>query len=123
MRRELQFLVRKYDIKTEERRFLRRIRILISEKEAPLCINCVYCSQKGFLFKCGLFHLPEDGKVVGNFGYVYYYRKGHKPKTYPNTPKNEKECEAYKPLVPRELWDRVKITEEGLKFLEKLSQL
>jgi hypothetical protein len=70
-----------------------------TDSDAPICILCENCEQKGFLFKCPVFSLPEDGKVVGKFGFVYYRKQGHKPKTYHNTPKEEDQCESFSPLI------------------------
>ena len=62
--------------------------------------------QEGFLFICSLYQLPEDGKVVGLNGIVYYRgrkRKGEgvTKRTYPNVPMKPDECESYEPMVPK----------------------
>lgn len=78
----------------------KRLYITETDPNAPICILCEYCYQNGFLFECPIFSLPEDGKVVGMDGLVYYRRQGHKPKTYTNVPMKEEECEAFSPLIP-----------------------
>ena len=60
--------------------------------DAPLCINCKYCEQNGFLFVCFMID-------VGLYGMVYWYRK-EKSKTYPNVPKKSEECDLFVPLIP-----------------------
>ena len=82
----------------DQRKLDKRMYIVDTDPNAPICIRCRYCQQEGFLFICPLFALPEDEKVVGLDGLVYYKRKGHKPKTYPNTPMNDNECDVFEEM-------------------------
>ena len=97
--RKLQYFLAEQDKISDERRGYQRSHIIDTDPNAPLCINCKYCQQKGFLFHCPIFELPEDGKVVGLHGIVYYRRKDRKPKTYPNVPLKNDECEIFEPLL------------------------
>lgn len=94
-----------------EKKLNKRMYIIDTDPNAPICILCEYCQQRGFLFECPIFALPEDGKVVGQDGMVYYRRRGHKPKTYQNVPMRENDCETFEELKP--------ITEEELESLDK----
>ena len=96
---KLRYFVTEAEKASDERKGLQRRYIIDSDPCAPLCINCRWCQQSGFLFHCPLFELPEDGKVVGNDGDVYYRRKGHKPKTYSNVPMKREDCEIFEPLI------------------------
>lgn len=83
----------------DTRKFLeRRLPILRSDPNAPICIRCRHCQQTGFLFHCPIYELEEDGKIVGMWGIVYYQRRGHKPITYAGSPMKEEECEAFEPI-------------------------
>ena len=96
---KLQYFMAEHDKISDERRGLQRRYIIDTDPNAPLCINCRYCRQDGFLFHCPIFELSEDGKVVGMWGIVYYRRRGHKPKTYLNVPMKNDECEIFEPLL------------------------
>ena len=88
------------NIEIDRKGFL-RAEIILNDPKAPICINCEYCEQQGFLFYCTQFQLPEDGKMVGlPGGIVYYHRKGCRNRSYENTPKTEGECELYAQLIP-----------------------
>jgi len=94
----LRYFLAEYERIKDKLTTLKRLPILKSDPNAPICIRCRFCQQQGFLFHCPIYELPEDGKVVGLFGDVYYYRRGHKPKTYSNVPMKSEECEAFEPL-------------------------
>ena len=65
------------NLKTDRKGFHRK-EIILDDTNAPLCINCKFCEQQGFLFICTQFQWPEDGRIAGLFGgIVYYKRKGH----------------------------------------------
>lgn len=96
---KLKYFLAEYDKIKDEQRAYKRLYIMETDPNAPLCINCRFCQQSGFLFICPIFQLPEDGEVVGNLGIVYYRRKGHKSKTYPNVPTKPEECSVFKPLI------------------------
>jgi len=97
---EIKRLVEKYwKTKGARRLYEHRLSIIKTDPNAPICIICEFCEQTGFLFHCTIYELPEeDEKSVGEFGNVYYWRKGRKPKTYPNTPQKSIECESFQPL-------------------------
>jgi len=98
----LRHLVKELNNVRNERTAIQRLEIMKNDKNAPLCINCQFCQQQGFLFICPLYSLPEDGKIVGMAGgIVYYQRKGHESKTYDNTPKETEDCDQYIPLLPK----------------------
>jgi hypothetical protein len=99
-RRHLRNHLDKLEKIEHEKKLNKRRHIMDTDPNAPICILCEYCQHNGFLFECSIFSLPEDGKVVGSYGHVYYRRQGHKPKTYDNTPMEEKECEMFSPLIP-----------------------
>jgi hypothetical protein len=100
MQKKARYFLAEYSrVRNERRAHEHRLPIINTDPNAPICINCIHCQQTGFLFHCPIYELPEDGKVVGMFGIVYYRRKGHKPITYPDTPMKSKECEAFKPLI------------------------
>jgi hypothetical protein len=100
---ELRELLRRYREIRSDGTALQRAEIILGDPEAPICINCEYCVQEGVLFICTLYQLPEyDERVVGNFGVVYWKRKG-RVKRYPNVPMRPEDCKTYSPLVPREL--------------------
>jgi hypothetical protein len=103
-RKKLEYFVAEHEKAGDDKRVIKRLPIIISDPDAPLCINCVYCEQQGFLFICTQFLLPEDGKVVGESGIVYYSRKGHISRTYLNTPMKGEDCELFIPLIPPELF-------------------
>jgi hypothetical protein len=56
-------------------------------------------NKVGFYFIVHSLRLPEDGKVVGNDGDVYYRRNGHRPKTYSNVPMKREDFEIFEPLI------------------------
>ena len=85
---KLRYYIAEYDKTRDDRIGLQRRPILDLDPNAPLCINCRFCQQKGFLFVC-----PLEEELV------YYKRKGHKPKTYPNAPTKKEECENFEPLL------------------------
>lgn len=97
--KKLRYFLAEYDKIKDEKKASKRLYIIDTDPNAPLCINCRFCEQTGFYFMCLIFQLPEIGEVVGNFGLVYYRRKGHKPKTYPNVPLKSEECNAFEPLI------------------------
>lgn len=91
--------IEKYDkARNTRREYEHRAFIIANNPNAPICIRCKNYYQNGFLFECPIYALPEDGKVVGMYGTVYYSRQGHKPKTYPNTPMKSEDCDAFDPL-------------------------
>jgi len=101
---ELRHLVKELENIENERKAIQRLEIIKNDKKAPICINCKYCQQQGFLFICPLFALPEDGEAVGMMGgIIYYKRKGHESKTYENTPKETEDCDQYIPLLPKKI--------------------
>lgn len=77
----------------------KRMYILDTDPNAPICIRCCHCQQQGFLFICAL-------EVAGMTGIVYYKRRGHKPITYPDVPNKDNQCnffEEMESLTPEEL--------------------
>ena len=94
----LRYFLAEYERIKDEQKTLKRLTILQSDPNAPICIKCRHCQQEGPRFICPIYQLPEDGKVVGLNGIVYYYRRGHKPKTYQNVPRKSEECESFEPL-------------------------
>lgn len=87
---KLRYYIAEYNKERDARRGLQRRNIIDLDPNAPLCINCRYCNQSGFLFECVL----RD-----EIGIVYYRRKGHKSKTYPNAPMKREECKDFEPLL------------------------
>lgn len=89
----LRFPVAELDRIRDEQRAYKTLYIIDSDPNAPLCIRCAFCQQNGFLFICPIF------VDVGMDGIVYYRRRGHKSKTYPNTPMKEDECDIFVPII------------------------
>ena len=84
----------------DEKRQNKRMYIIDTDPNAPICIRCRHCQQRGFLFICPLY------ENVGLYGIVYYKRREHKPKTYDNVPLNDDECNTFdemEPLIREEL--------------------
>jgi hypothetical protein len=96
---EIRESLKQYEICHNQRASLRRLKILQDDPSAPICIICKYCIQSGFLFHCPIFELEEDGDVVGEWGNVYYLRKGKK-RTYERVPMKPKDCPMYLPIIP-----------------------
>ncbi len=66
------------------------------DPNAPICLRCQNLMQEGFRFHCPLYEDPEEGaKVVGQWGDVYYFRKGIRPITYPNVPMESTDCKSF----------------------------
>ena len=103
----LRELFKEYDYVVEQRRARDRSRMIL-DPEAPICLNCRYCQHEGIYFVCPLYQWPEDGKIVGLNGIVYYYRKGKEgtdfiKKTYDNVPMKPSDCEEYTQLIPKSI--------------------
>jgi len=103
----LRELLEEYEEINEQRRAIKRSRIIL-ESEAPICINCGYCQHEGVYFVCLFYRWPEDGKIVGLNGIVYYYRRGKGgtdfiKKTYDNVPMKPSDCEEYTQLIPKSI--------------------
>jgi len=94
----------------DEVRALKMAHIILDE-DAPVCVNCRQRIHQGFLFICPLYQFPEDGKIVGDFGIVYYRRRDRYGKvikiTYPDVPMRAEERESYDPMVPRSVLKRL----------------
>jgi len=90
---------------------------IIIDEDSPICVNCQACLHQGFLFICPLYMWPEDGKVVGQNGIVFYYRRkrigGILKIRYPNVPIKPGECESYQPMVPKSILKKLL---EGSQF-------
>ena len=96
---EIKESLKQYELSHNSRISNKILQILEKDPTAPICVNCKHCQQTGFLFHCPLYELPEDGRVVGQSGDVYYI-KGKTMKTYPNVPMKSEECESYVPITP-----------------------
>jgi len=64
--------------------------------------------MRGYISYVPSYRWPEDGKIVGLNGIVYYYRKGKGgtgfiKKTYDNVPMKSSDCEEYTPLIPKSI--------------------
>jgi hypothetical protein len=72
------------------------LRAYSRDLDAPICLRSQNSVMQGLLVHCPLFELPEeDEKVVGQYGDVYYFRKRHRPKTYPKAPMEAADCESF----------------------------
>lgn len=105
--KDLQDLLKELEEISEQKTAIKRSRIIL-DPEAPICINCKHCQHAGIYFVCPLYELPENGKVVGMWGIVYYYRKGKEgtgfiKKTYDNVPMKPSDCEEYTQLIPKNI--------------------
>ena len=103
----LRELLEEYEYNNEQIRAIKRSRLIL-DPEAPMCLNCRYCQHEGIYFVCPLYQWPEDGKIVGLNGIVYYYRKGKGgidfiKKTYDNVPMKPSDCEEYTQLIPKSI--------------------
>jgi hypothetical protein len=90
---EIKELFKQYEIYHYQRVGLRRLMILEEDQNAPICVLCRHCEQTGFLFYCTIFD------NVGNWGLVYYHRKG-KRRTYKGVPMKPEDCPVYSPMTP-----------------------
>jgi hypothetical protein len=83
--------------KLEDTKKEKRLRTIYeSDPNAPICLRCQNMVQEGVRFHCPLYEDPEENeKVVGQFGDVYYFRKGIKPITYPNVPMASTDCRSF----------------------------
>ncbi len=98
---KLNKLLKQLETAQIDRKGYRRGIIILNDPKAPICINCEYCEQKGFLFYCTQFQWPEDGLMVGlPGGIVYYHRKGCENRSYENTPKTVTDCELFSQMIP-----------------------
>ena len=93
---ELTHLVDMWGKFEDDRKDIRLRGTYTRDPNTPICLKCQNSVIQGFLVHCPLFELPEeDEKVVGQYGDVYYFRKGHKPKTYPNVPMEAADCKSF----------------------------
>ena len=90
-------MMRYRNIENEERG-LKRLKIYRDDPDAPICINCEWCNQQGFLFSCVLAYIED--KDVGDQGLVYWKRKDKFKNNY-GAPKKVSDCEDYNPLTLR----------------------
>jgi len=78
----------------DQQKLDRRTYIIDTDPNAPICIRCRYCQQRGFIFECPA---HED---FGLHGIVYYKRRGHKARTYGNVPMKDDECQSFEETFP-----------------------
>jgi hypothetical protein len=94
---ELKQTLERYDLTHNQLIAIKRLELLKEDPKAPICLHCQNCVGKGLTYHCPIFELPEDGKVVGNFGDVYW-KRGNKTKTYDNVPMKPEDCGEYESL-------------------------
>jgi len=99
-REDLSGLVKRFIIESNQRIGVTRLQLLREDPSAPICLHCVHCAQETTaVFHCTIFESPEDGRVVGEVGNVYF-RRGRIRKAYPNVPLSPNGCGAYEPMTP-----------------------
>lgn len=99
-REDLSGIVKRFIMESNLRIGAMRLQLLRDDPSAPICLHCVHCVQEtGALFHCTRFESPEDGRVVGEVGNVYF-RRGETRKVFPNVPLSTDGCGMYEPMTP-----------------------
>lgn len=86
----------------EDRKLAKRVNILNSSPNAPVCLLCRWCYQQGFLFWC---IISEE---------LVYYKRKNFSKSYEPMFKKESDCANFESLIP--------LNKERVKSLVKLGK-